>query len=200
MFREAPRRRPGARTGAGHPLASFGQILDFGCGCGRLIRHLPHRTGATLTGTDYNPELIRWCRQNLPFGTFETNDLAPPLAYPDASFDFIYARSVFTHLPEDLQQQWIRAFHRVLRANGLLYLTMHGRPLAHGLNDTQYARFEADELVVTFAPLAGDNLCSTYATRAYVERKLLSGFTLLDFIEGRDETHLRQDVYLLKKG
>jgi SAM-dependent methyltransferase len=181
------------------PLSSFGRILDFGCGCGRLIRHLPAHTGAELSGSDYNPALIEWCRDNLPFATFETNGLAPPLAFPDASFDFIYARSVFTHLPEDLQHLWIRELHRVLAPGGTLYLTMHGRPLARGLDETQRARFEAGELVVTFATLAGDNLCSTYATRAFVERELLDGFTLAGFIEGRDAEHLRQDVYLLQK-
>jgi cyclopropane fatty-acyl-phospholipid synthase-like methyltransferase len=33
-------------------------ILDFGCGCGRVIRHRREATGASLHGTDYNPHLV----------------------------------------------------------------------------------------------------------------------------------------------
>src|SRR5690606_8461027 len=65
----------------GLSLASFHRILDFGCGCGRLIRHVHTHAAAELYGSDYNPNLIAWCRANLPFATFATNELAPPLAY-----------------------------------------------------------------------------------------------------------------------
>src|SRR5690606_34568757 len=82
--------------------AGFGTVLDFGCGCGRLIRHVGAHTNAALYGTDYNPDLIAWCRQHLPLAVFDTNDAHPPLRYEDSSFDFVYARSIFTHFPENL--------------------------------------------------------------------------------------------------
>ncbi|NBC15826.1 MAG: methyltransferase domain-containing protein [Bacteroidetes bacterium] len=180
-------------------LSTFESILDFGCGCGRLIRHVETRTAAKLHGSDYNPELIAWCKRNLPFGEFFTNELAPPLQYADATFDFIYARSVFTHLPQHLQTQWMRELHRVLKPGGHLYFTMHGRPLVAGLTAEQQESFERGRLVVTYSSLAGENLCSTYASREYVERELLEGFALVDHLEGRDEEHLKQDVYLFRK-
>ena len=181
-------------------LSSFESILDFGCGCGRLIRHLPERTKASLYGSDYNPRLIRWCQDYLTFAQFSTNELAPPLSFESGSFDLIYARSVFTHLPLDLTLEWIRELHAKLRRGGCLYFTMHGRPLAHGLSADQRAQMERAELVITYSRQAGENLCSTYATDVFVKEKLLQGFTLVDFVEGRNREHLRQDVYLLRKG
>ncbi len=181
------------------PLASFKSILDFGCGCGRLIRQVQRRTDATLYGSDYNGELIDWCTANLPFATFYKNELAPPLALEDASVDCIYARSGFTHLPEDLTHQWMAEMKRVLRKGGCIYFTMHGRPMSGGLKGEQLTKFESGELVVTYANVAGENLCSTFAARDFVEQKLMDGFSLLDFVEGRSETHLRQDIYLLQR-
>lgn len=183
----------------GTPFSACTAILDFGCGCGRLIRHVQARTVSDLFGSDYNPRLIDWCQRHLPFATFRTNELAPPLAFEENQFDLVYARSVFTHLPEDLQKQWMDEMRRVLQPGGYLYLTMHGRPLAEGLSAPEKACFEADELVVTYPTSAGGNLCASYASRGFVERELMDGFTLAAFLEGRDETHLRQDVYLLRR-
>ena len=184
---------------AGHPLRSFSHILDFGCGCGRLTRQLPSRTDAQIAGSDLNPELSGWCADNLPFGRFCTNDLLPPLEFGPRVFDLIIARSVFTHLPEPEQLAWMREFERVLAPGGLIYLTMHGEQLASGLTPSQRQILENDELVVTYAALAGDNICSTWASRGYVERRLLEGFELLKHVPGRSATHLRQDVYVLQR-
>src|SRR3954463_710191 len=83
----------------GFDLREFDSLLDFGCGCGRVIRHyrgeLPN-----LHGSDYNPRLVEWCRHALPFAAFGTNRRSPPLDYGDRQFDFVYAISVFTHLTE----------------------------------------------------------------------------------------------------
>ena len=183
----------------GMSLRWFEQVLDFGCGCGRLIRHVQRRTEAELHGCDYNRDLVAWCREYLAFADFSVNGLEPPMPYDDASFDFLYARSIFTHLPEDLLAAWMRDMRRVLQPGGILYLTMHGQQYAGVLDPAQRARFRAGELVVRFAESAGANRCATYASPAYVQQNLLEGFELLEFVEGRKEDNLRQDIYLLHK-
>lgn len=183
----------------GRSLSDFASILDFGCGSGRLLRHVHQRTIAELSGSDYNPELVEWCRANMPFATFKSNSAEPPLAFEDEQFDFAYARSVFTHIPPDAGKRWMTELARVLRPGGRLYFTMHGALLTSGLSEPQRREFEAGEMVVTFATVAGENLCSTYADRDFVESTFLDGLGLVAFVPGREIPHLRQDVYLVEK-
>lgn len=58
-------------------------ILDWGCGPARIIRHLPSLVGSTCNcyGSDYNPQYIEWCTKNIPDVSFSTNRLEPPLLY-----------------------------------------------------------------------------------------------------------------------
>jgi SAM-dependent methyltransferase len=51
----------------GLELSSFDKMLDFGCGCGRVLRHWRTLAGPEVYGIDYNPALIDWCRENLSF-------------------------------------------------------------------------------------------------------------------------------------
>lgn len=109
------------------------RVLDFGCGCGRVIRFLPrHDRACLIHGSDLDAEAISWCRQNLAhLATFSTNAPAPPLPFPAGHFDFVYSISVFTHLPEDLQLAWLEELRRVTRAGGYLLLSTHGEGLFH---------------------------------------------------------------------
>lgn len=184
---------------AGRPLQGFSAVLDFGCGCGRVIRHMPGRTDAKLYGSDYNPRLVAWCQAHLPFGTFQTNQFHPPLSFEADTFDLFYARSVFTHLAEDLQRAWIQELARVLQPGGALCFTTHGALLAASLDGSQRAAFDRGEFVMTFPEAEGKNLCAVYESPAFVTRHLTDGFDLLSVVEGRDREHLRQDLYLLKK-
>ncbi len=184
---------------AGIDPQSLKSVLDFGCGCGRLIRQVAQHTSAKMHGSDYNPKLVEWCTDNLPIATFQVNKLSPPLQYADNSFDFVYARSVLTHLPEELMHTWMSDLNRVLQPGGHLYFTMHGTRLAPGLSADELHRFNNDELVTTYSDFAGENLCATYATRTYVEDNLMEGFELVYFEPGMADQHLRQDVYIVRK-
>lgn len=107
------------------------RMLDFGCGCGRVIRYLHRLCGnASFHGTDIDAEAIAWCNANLrELGTFAPCDTSPPLPFPEASFDLVYGISVFTHLPEDLQFAWLEELRRVTVPGGRLILTVHGEDL-----------------------------------------------------------------------
>ena len=100
-------------------------MMDFGCGCGRVTRHLKDLPG-NVHGSDYNPHLVHWCAEHLPFGEFRTNDAEPPLPYDDDFFDFLYSISIFTHLDEPLQVPWMHELARVVRPGGLLLITVMG--------------------------------------------------------------------------
>jgi SAM-dependent methyltransferase len=103
----------------GLSIEDFGSILDFGCGCGRVLRHLEPFTSVRLLGTDINQTAVRWCDANISFAEFGTNNPEPPLRYHNDSIDLVYAFSVFTHMTEKLQSKWLKEIHRVLKTGGL---------------------------------------------------------------------------------
>ena len=70
--------------------ASLRTVLDFGCGCGRILRHWPAGQHE-LWGSDYNPTLIAWCTRRLHrLGRFTVNGATPPLSFATGMFDFVY--------------------------------------------------------------------------------------------------------------
>jgi ubiquinone/menaquinone biosynthesis C-methylase UbiE len=84
-----------------------------------------------LHGCDIDNEAISWCQSNLQhIGEFSTNKPLPNLPYEDDYFDIVYSISVFTHLPEDMQFEWLNELKRVTRKGGYLLLTTHGEHLA----------------------------------------------------------------------
>jgi SAM-dependent methyltransferase len=174
-------------------------ILDFGCGCGRAIRHWRRHGVAGLHGTDYNRELIAWCQANLPFADFAVNQWTPPLDYPEESFDLVYALSVFTHLPADLQFAWRDELRRVLRPGGYLLFTLHGRRYLPELAPEEHAQFNAGQLVVRDADNAGTNVCGSFHPEEYVRERFAVGFEVVDFVPEGAKGNPHQDIYLLRR-
>jgi len=181
-------------------INDFHDILDFGCGCGRVIRHVGRLDGGRIYGTDINSELISWSNRNLPFASFGNNDLSPPLKYPDQTFDFVFALSVFTHMTEQLQLSWMHELSRVLRQGGYLLITTHSARDIHGqLSETEGERFREGKLVVQGENLAGTNLCTAYHPATFIREKLIEGYSVVDFVEEGARGNPFQDIFLLKK-
>lgn len=108
-------------------IADHQRVLDFGCGAGRVLRHLESVARKTeLVGTDIDAEAIAWAREHLAFATFMHNGDLPPLASPDAHFDLVLNHSVFTHIPESYQDAWLAELRRIVRPGGRLLLSVHG--------------------------------------------------------------------------
>lgn len=184
---------------AGLSVAQFRTIFDFGCGCGRVIRHWRPLTGAALHGADHNRDLIEWCRRNLPFAEFQSNTLEPRLDYADQQFEFAYALSVFTHMPEDLQQPWMSELWRILRPGGYLLLTTQGDEFLPKLTETERAHYGAGRIVVRYGQAAGSNLCSVYHPEPYVRQRLQGRFSMVLSRPRGAAGNGNQDIYLLRK-
>ena len=181
----------------GRNIEDFQSILDFGCGCGRVMRHwntLPH---SRLYGTDYNAALVDWCRGALPFAQFSVNGSQGPLSYEDSQFDFVYSISVFTHLTVAQQQAWMNELWRILRPGGFLYVTVHGL-MADRLTPEEQKAFEAGEPVVFGEGHAGSNICASFCPEPFMRNVLAKNFTVVDYVPlGAQDAG--QDVYLLQK-
>lgn len=186
-----------ARNGLG--AERMGAMLDFGCGCGRVMRWWKDLRGVRLHGTDYNPYLIEWCRENLPFASFSVNGLEPALDLPDGDFDLVYSYSVFTHLPERLQRPWLDELVRVTAPGGHLVLTFHGEHTLRDLAEADRARFRAGELVVVARDERdyGTNACAAYHPPSWVRRTLAADLDVLDHWPGQGR--FKQDAFLLRK-
>jgi SAM-dependent methyltransferase len=190
------------RTLANHGvrIGELDSILDFGCGCGRVVRQWTSLDGVEVAGSDYNPYLVQWCRENLE-GTFETNGLAPPLNFPDEHFDLAYAFSIFTHLDEPLAHDWIAELGRVLRPGGFLIITYSSATLLEYLEDMpdERDRFLNGELVAILGEQSGSSACAVYIPESYMREKLLKDWDILEIVPGAAKEMGRQDIVLARK-
>ena len=183
----------------GRRIEDLGAILDFGCGCGRVTRNWLALHDTDVFGSDTNEQAVEWCRLNLPFATFEPNGLAPPLVFDTGRFDLVYALSVFTHLPEELQLLWMRELERVLRPGALRLLSTHGEHYVSRLTAEEQGRFAAGEVVVRWEEVAGTNLCTAFHPPAYVRERLAAGFETLDFVAEGAKGNPHQDLFVLRR-
>ncbi len=112
------------------PGSRYARWLDFGCGCGRVARHLERTVPIDeLWGIDVDEEALRWTASHFR-GSYERVAADPPTSLPAAHMDVVYAGSVFTHLSEERQLAWLAELHRVMRPGGLLIASTHAPGLS----------------------------------------------------------------------
>jgi len=171
-------------------------VLDWGCGPARVIRHLPELIEkGTFYGTDYNRQSIAWCSANFTDIYFHSNDLMPGLVYESAMFDAIYGISIFTHLSKEAHEAWLNELIRVLKPGGLLFITLHGQSFRDKLNPAEIAVFDSDELVVRGQVTEGHRTFTAFHPEKWVRIWTLS-LTVVEHIPGGPG---EQDVWILKK-
>lgn len=162
-------------------LADDFKVLEWGCGPGRVIRHLRQalRHDVTLYGADYNEESIEWDRRNIEGIQFVVNQLEPPLPFPPNSFNCVYAISVFTHLSEIMHSKWITEIERIVRPGGLLIITTHGDLTADRLLADEKQLYDSDRLVVRGGVKEGRKWYITYHPPKFIRHSLLGTFDVL---------------------
>ncbi len=180
----------------GTSIEELDAILDWGCGCGRVLRHWAQLPRTSVHGCDINPKMVEWCAAHLDFAEVTVTDISPPLPYADSSFDLVYAFSVFTHLSEDLQQAWMRECFRALKPEGHLLISTMGEYYLslNRLTESERQTFLGGDVVVLYENSAGTSLCSAYHPPEYVRGKLAAEFDLVSFraaaVDGRHDIHL----------
>ncbi len=174
-------------------------VLDFGCGCGRVIRYWKDWKGTRIHGVDYNLRLVKWCQRNLPFASFAVNRSEPPLPFATGELDFVYALSVFTHLSESAQVAWMGEMARVIRPGGHLLLTTHGESYLDQLSEKERAAFRSGALVVVEEAAEGTNLCNAFHPVEHVRERLARGWEVVDFQPMGARGNPHQDLFLLRR-
>jgi SAM-dependent methyltransferase len=173
-------------------------IFEWGCGPGRVIRHLQEslKQPCVLTGSDINRKSVDWCRANLPSIHFAENGAEPPLPFEAGSFDCIIARSVFTHLSEPMHYAWRDELLRVLKPGGLILLTAHGEFFKNlHLSDAEKQEFDAGRLVVRGGILEGRKWYTAFHPPAFMKNNLLKDLKILIHVPGPVAPMFEQDLW-----
>ncbi len=178
------------------------QVLEWGCGPGRVIRHLGEflPAGCELHGTDINPSTIEWCRQHLPGIHFSLNQLVPPLCYAGESMDVVIARSVFTHLSEVNHLLWKEELLRILRPGGVLLVTTSGNYLAGmHLTPEERLRYDSGKLVVRSGVREGTKWYATFHSQDYMRNVFWQDVQVLEHSPAPLSPSFAQDLWVVRK-
>jgi SAM-dependent methyltransferase len=186
--------------------ASLAQVLDLGCGPGRVAtwfkREFAH---VQLTGCDIDAQAIAWAQANLPeVARFVCNTSEPPTPMPDAGFDLVYSVSLFTHLDERMQDAWLAEIARLLKPGGHLLATTHGEHAAASCTPSE--RREVARRGIAFRvdrrgrfKLDGlpDFYQTTFHSETYVRAHWSRFLDVVEFLPGGLGGH--QDLVLLRR-
>lgn len=181
------------------------KVHEWGCGPGRVIRHIPAAFrnafgSAEVSGSDYNPRTIEWCKKSLPGIEFVLNPLLPnpPLPFAEGTFDFIYSISVFTHLSETASQQWMGELRRISRTGGVLAITTNGDSWQSKMLPEELQAYREKGIVTREGVEEGKKLFSACHSPDYLRSTLFKGMTILSHLPA-SFPHTRQDTWILRK-
>ncbi|MEQ1930971.1 MAG: class I SAM-dependent methyltransferase [Parvularculaceae bacterium] len=188
----------GAADRNGVDFSTARRVLDLGCGCGRLARHLPKFTKAEIFGVDYDRELANWCARHLR-GDFRRNALNPPLEFPNAFFDVVYLYSVFTHQRLATQNAWLAELDRVIAPGGIALVTIHDEdhPALAGAGLTREEVLRRGFVVHNDAA-EGSNFMATFQSREVFRTQAAPFFEVAELVPG-DKSGVEQTLAVLRK-
>jgi len=177
-------------------------ILDWGCGAGRIIRHLPIvYPGAVLYGCDSNEERIQWNKSHIPGISFTTVNSFIPTPYSDSIFDLVYGISVLTHIDADQQGDWLNELARILKKDGILLISTQGDFYLPDLLPGEKRILAREGIFTKSYPRHGHRMMSTYHNQNHFKKLVNPLFTILEYYPGNANPHKLggQDLWILKK-
>lgn len=178
-------------------------IIDWGCGPGRVLRHLPHVFGheGNYVGMDPNIRSIDWCQQNLKGVSAQLSQLRPPLSLADQQVDLLYGISIFTHLSGPAHDDWFTEIMRVLKPGGMALFTTHGPAYKVKLTKTEQTLFDQNKWVIRGGVTEGHRVYTAYHPPKRF-RQLVNdhGAEVLNYVAGKAVSwgH-EQDTWVIKK-
>lgn len=107
-----------------------GKILDIGCGSGHYAEVLNDRE---WYGVDISPESIKTAKKF--YKEAKVGDITTHIPFPDKSFDYVLALSVFHHIHKCIPEA-LKEVKRVLKPNGEIIVIDHDARNAHTRNVT----------------------------------------------------------------
>lgn len=176
-------------------------ILDWGCGPGRVIRHMPEvlPKSTHVVGSDFNGQTIEWCRQHIPNVQFMQNALMPPIKLENESMEWVYCISVLTHLSKDAHHAWIQEIYRILRIGGYFLMTTQGDAFINKLTNSEIKQYSQGQIVIRDGVEEGRRTFSAFHPPAYI-KALTKDYKVRKHVPGSgSKDQPQQDIWLLSK-
>jgi SAM-dependent methyltransferase len=192
----------------GKSFSEFSTIVDWGCGSGRVARHVAKalKNNATLVGFDIDAVAIEWANGNIgPY--FRLCKTSPPLEQATATVDLVYAYSVLTHLAAQTLATWVEEMARILKPGGIgLFTVLSDRAMIALQSGLERSALEAWRSIGIFDSMSnsgintldvpGDYYRNVWLTRDYISKIFGERFEIVDFI---GSFHFYQDLVVVRR-
>ena len=173
------------------------QVLDYGCGHGRICRYLPKLLSPSkFFVVDVWDDAVNFCAEEFNATPFLITD-EKTLSDYNTQFDVILSYSVFSHLPPSSFKFYMSEIAKCLKNDGILLFTTKGEASAKHDRVTFEDGFKFNLNVIpneTKGRLPGAKYGAMYVTPQYVEKMLQSlGLKILDHVP---TSMTQQDLYV----
>jgi SAM-dependent methyltransferase len=189
----------------GTSFADYKVVLDWGCGSGRVARHvLPVLApGADFSGHDIDAFAVDWANRHVGPG-FHVCGLSPPLDRAAGSVDLVYAYSVLTHLAEADLRAWTAELARVLRPGGVALVTVFGvramiassLPRADVETCMRTGLYDSANPQLEGIGVGGDYYRNVFMSPDFIPRAFGELFEIVDYVGC---FHFHQDLLVLRR-
>lgn len=152
-------------------FAGVGAMLDFASGYGRLTRHLVQELPADrIWVSDIQEEAVRF--QEETFGVHGiVSAYSPQDLSCDQRFDLVFVASLFSHLPDEVFEPWLKRLYHLLTERGVLVISVHDMALTAPDSKERGISFISDSESERLDP---DFYGTSYVSEAYVARAVES--------------------------
>jgi SAM-dependent methyltransferase len=151
------------------------QILDFGCGYGRLTKRISDKGFANVIGVDNSSGMIKRAKKEFPVLNFQHHN-ERTLGFAENQFDLVLLFTVLTCIPTDKDQtRLVRELKRVIKPNGLFYVS----DLLINSDQRNIDRYESTEYEPYGVFEHAEGVVFRHHTMDYLKNIIFSGFEIL---------------------
>ena len=179
------------------------KILEWGCGVGRIIRHIPDlvEKNSIFFGIDINEKMINWNSANISNINFQKIDYCTPTFFDKNEFNLVFALSVFTHIEFKFQADWLAEIQRITSDNGIFLFTTHGKKYEINLDPNEKEILHNQGALTIDYKQKGHRMMSTYNNYESFKIVVQDYFEILEYYSGVEypEKAGGQDLWIVRK-